>query len=429
MLKQWLPILLRAGKKSSLSQKEKNLFLSIFNQHASSFCNVINSKEHNTRAFSTTFQNHLRVSSPKPPSEESAESLREKAERIKRMKAEERKNNPQPPPQEEETSEETNTSEESKQSTEEKTSDKSEKTKADEKKKKTADYEDMGDNQAKEKVRTKPNWHHYGMKYTLPIVTVIALYNLFSAFAEKGFSLKNMQERFEELIAPLKKPQQSKLLPDIPQGQPMKPVLVVPVENFLVYSSYNSRAGWKTQKRPGVDQFLQALSKHYEIVFFSDNYMTPSLAQMLEKIDQYQVAHKLFKDATVTEGTRNVKDLSLLNRPLERIIMIEHRPDAYSKQPENTLRITPWKGDTQDRTLVDLIPFLEMVATKSGRIDVRTILQEYGNKEKLAPEIARDFINMLEKRRKERSPQTASTQPTTDEKPPAQSGGWFGLRK
>lgn len=345
------------------------------------------------------------------------------------MKAEERKNNPQPPPQqEEETNKTENTSE---QSTEEKTSsDKSDKSKSktDEKKKKTADYEDMGDSQAKEKVRTKPNWHYYGMKYTLPVVTLIALYNLFSAFAEKGFSLKNMQERFEELISPLKKPQVSRLLPDIPQGQPIKPVLVVPVENFLIYSSYNSRTGWKTQKRPGVDQFLQALSKHFEIVFFSDNYMSPSLAQMLEKIDQYQVAHKLFKDATVTEGTRNIKDISLLNRPLEKIIMIEHRPDAYSKQPENTLKITPWKGDTQDRTLVDLIPFLEMVATKAGRIDVRTILQEYGNKEKFAPEIARDFINMLEKRRKERSPQTA-TQPASEEKAPSQGGGWFGLRK
>lgn len=36
-------------------------------------------------------------------------------------------------------------------------------------------------------------------------------------------------------------------------------------------------------------------------------------------------------------------------------------PDAYSFQPENALKLKPWDHSTQDTTLLDLIPFLQMV--------------------------------------------------------------------
>lgn len=36
-------------------------------------------------------------------------------------------------------------------------------------------------------------------------------------------------------------------------------------------------------------------------------------------------------------------------------------PDAYAFQPENALKVKPWDHSTQDTTLLDLIPFLQMV--------------------------------------------------------------------
>jgi hypothetical protein len=36
-------------------------------------------------------------------------------------------------------------------------------------------------------------------------------------------------------------------------------------------------------------------------------------------------------------------------------------PDAYAFQPENALKLKPWDHSTQDTTLLDLIPFLQMV--------------------------------------------------------------------
>jgi hypothetical protein len=36
-------------------------------------------------------------------------------------------------------------------------------------------------------------------------------------------------------------------------------------------------------------------------------------------------------------------------------------PDAYMFQPENTLKLKAWDHSGQDTTLLDLIPFLQMV--------------------------------------------------------------------
>ncbi|EFC50632.1 predicted protein [Naegleria gruberi] len=223
-------------------------------------------------------------------------------------------------------------------------------------------------------------------------------------------------------MAPLTKPTNSKLLPDLAEGSPQKPVLILAVEDLLIHTYYTPRTGWKTQKRPGLDNFLKTISQYYELVFFSENYMT-SVQQIIERLDPNQYAHKLFKDSTTMENGKTIKDLSLMNRPIERIVLIDHRAEAYSKQPENTLVVEPWKGDTSDRLLTDLVPFLELVASKSGKIDVRTILNEYGNRDKPAQQIARDFITKLQNIKKAQQQQ----QPVEDKK--QASGGWFGFRK
>ena len=381
------------------------------------------------RAFSSSQKVLLRVGSK--PSNEDDYNLREKAERIKKMKAEERKNNPPPPPEDAEENNEEEKKEEPK--VEEKTKEKETKDEKDEKKqeqqqqkKKTtgADYEDMGDQQATEKVRTKPNWHAYGVKYSLPLFVMMGLYAMYGLYSEIGFSFDNLKEKIDALIAPLTKPTNSKLLPDIADGQPQKPVLILAVEDLLIHTYYTPRTGWKTQKRPGLDNFLKAASQYYELVLFSENYMA-TVQQIIERIDPNAYAHKLFKDSTTLEDGKVIKDLSLMNRPIEKIVLIDHRTDAYSKQPENALVVEPWKGDTSDKLLTELIPFLELVASKSGKIDVRTILNEYGNREKSAQQIAREFIARLQSN-KQRAQQQAQ-QPTEEKK--QSSGGWFGFRK
>jgi hypothetical protein len=58
-------------------------------------------------------------------------------------------------------------------------------------------------------------------------------------------------------------------------------------------------------------------------------------------------------------------------------------PDAYAFQPENTLKLQPWTHDTNDTTLLDLIPFLLMVQ-EVGIRDVRDVVRSYDGEEDVA---------------------------------------------
>jgi len=68
-------------------------------------------------------------------------------------------------------------------------------------------------------------------------------------------------------------------------------------------------------KRPGVDEFLQRMAAHYEIVVFTasvQEYANP-LLDILDK--KGLVAHRLFRDSCTSARCGYVKDLSSLGRP------------------------------------------------------------------------------------------------------------------
>lgn len=47
---------------------------------------------------------------------------------------------------------------------------------------------------------------------------------------------------------------------------------MINLEDLLIYRSYTPKDGWRTQKRPGLDEFLRAILPLYEVVIFSDSY-------------------------------------------------------------------------------------------------------------------------------------------------------------
>lgn len=59
--------------------------------------------------------------------------------------------------------------------------------------------------------------------------------------------------------------------------------------------------------------------------------------------------------------------------------MLETNPDAWSMNPNNTIKMKPWLGDPNDRELIALIPFLEYIAAM-GISDVRPVIEEFGDK-------------------------------------------------
>lgn len=60
--------------------------------------------------------------------------------------------------------------------------------------------------------------------------------------------------------------------------------------------------------------------------------------------------------------------------------MISAKPDAWALQPENTIKLTPWKKDPGDTLLLDLLPFLQYLATHYLP-DVRNVVQAYEGKD------------------------------------------------
>jgi len=112
-------------------------------------------------------------------------------------------------------------------------------------------------------------------------------------------------------------------------------------------------------KRPGVDQFLVAVAKIYEVVVFTaslSKYANP----LIDQLDVEQVvAFRLFREACCKgKGSGFIKDLSRLGRDLRDVIIIDNSPTCYMLQPENAIPINTWRDDKSDRELYDLIPIL-----------------------------------------------------------------------
>lgn len=48
-----------------------------------------------------------------------------------------------------------------------------------------------------------------------------------------------------------------------------------------------------------------------------------------------------------------------MNRPLNRVIVVDTKKEAVKFHPENAIILDKWTGDISDRTLWDLLPFLQ----------------------------------------------------------------------
>ena len=130
-------------------------------------------------------------------------------------------------------------------------------------------------------------------------------------------------------------PTSRKLLPDVPEAQRPPFTLVLSLEDLLLHSEWTREHGWRTAKRPGVDYFLRYLSQYYELVVFT----TVPYAMgdpVLRKLDPFRVIMwPLFREATKYEDGKYVKDLSYLNRPLDKTIIIDTKAEHVRNQPEN----------------------------------------------------------------------------------------------
>ncbi|GJS42253.1 mitochondrial import inner membrane translocase subunit TIM50-like protein [Tanacetum coccineum] len=204
----------------------------------------------------------------------------------------------------------------------------------------------------------------------------------------------DLRSSTEEHVREFTEPMSEKLLPDLHPLEKHVFTLVLDLNETLLYSDWKRDRGWRTFKRPGVDDFLEHLSRFYEIIVYSDQqqmYVDP----VIERLDPKQIIRaRLSRVATRYQDGKHYRDLSKLNRDPSRILYLSGNALENCLQPENCVPLKPWKCETEDTALVDLIPFLEYVALNNPA-DIRKVLASYQGRD-----IAKEFIERTKEHRR-----------------------------
>jgi Dullard-like phosphatase family protein len=126
-------------------------------------------------------------------------------------------------------------------------------------------------------------------------------------------------------------------------------------------------------KRPGADEFIIEMAKHFELIIYTASlgiYADP----VVDKLDlNHNIEHRLFREDCILDNEVLVKDLAMLGRELKDVIIIDNSPPCYSFQPENAIPITTWINDLQDNKLAQLVPLLKILSKVE---DVRMCIKD-----------------------------------------------------
>lgn len=115
-------------------------------------------------------------------------------------------------------------------------------------------------------------------------------------------------------------------------------------------------------KRPGADEFLKEMAKHFELVVYTAS-LSVYADPVLDLLDPARhIVHRLFREHCVLANEVFVKDLGLLGRELKNVIIVDNSPPCYALQPENGIPIKTWIDDFEDDMLFRLIPLLRVLS-------------------------------------------------------------------
>lgn len=196
-----------------------------------------------------------------------------------------------------------------------------------------------------------------------------------------------IRKKLETKIKEFTDPSHHSLLPDLdPALRGRIKTLVLDLNDVLVHKEWTRQNGWTLFKRPGAQDFIAEMGQYFEIVVFTDepnSYADP----IISRLDTMKmIPYRLYRSETQYHNGKHVRDLSKLNRDLSQVLFISADPHAYSFQPENCIKLKPWLGDKSpvgDTTLLDLIPMLQLIATR-GVPDVRDVVKSYDGEEDVA---------------------------------------------
>jgi len=141
--------------------------------------------------------------------------------------------------------------------------------------------------------------------------------------------------------------------------------------------------------RPYCFEFLNEISKYYEIVTFTagTKEYADNILNLLD-INDNLIKYRLYRQHTIIMGCNVFKDLTKLGRDLNRTIIIDNLKDNFKLQPKNGLFIKTWTSDVNDNQFQDLLKILKDIVLLDVK-DVRPVIEKINNYMK----ITRNIIN------------------------------------
>ena len=139
--------------------------------------------------------------------------------------------------------------------------------------------------------------------------------------------------------------------------------LVLDIDETIVHT-INLPFGNYFLLRPGVINFLEEISKLYEIIIFTSS---PKIYadSILNKIDEDNkfISHRLYKEHVIFEKGKSVKKLNLIGRDLNKIIFVDNMKCNAKYNLKNLYLIPSWIYDINDQELIKLKSKLKYIAT------------------------------------------------------------------
>lgn len=165
--------------------------------------------------------------------------------------------------------------------------------------------------------------------------------------------------------------------------------LVLDLDETLIHSSAVDRDGADfsfpmyhglkehtvyVKKRPHVDTFLQKVSEMFKVVIFTAS-LSSYANRLLDMLDPKNIffTKRYFRDSCLPVDGSYLKDLTVIVADLAKVVIIDNSPEVFRLQEENGIPIESWTSDPSDKSLVELIPFLEAIAVAD---DVRPIIAQ-----------------------------------------------------